>query len=610
MSEEMKISKNKNEPCITEDEIRKVLEETVMTASSIIKSEWDFCTQAHGLFYWENRYNKARIGACLNHNSGVWKIYHDLNLNHNVYICIYSNTRNISWEGAGIHSTIQAYMYLAFAKLSELIKDESAESKLTEGEREMKNEDNYIKMDGEKDSFEGGAIRYTKKGKGRYDLIPSQQIHDILDYAKLNWDNIIGKDEEFCSIHNVLMSAYPDADDLTYDNYIEIIINIIRYCYIVTASNQVFDAFMIGFVKMLKDLAIHYEMGAEKYGADNWKNGIPETKGERGGSFRDSGLRHLQQLLDGQTDEPHQISAIWNFIGAMYVKKHQAVCKNEDTSSDALSVISFGKEIKMFYNNKNLIIETPKDGEITCNDYCIKSSIPDSVIFADYGMKFAGNNELGQKYYVYLGRFSRESGLTIDISKVDEPDSHLVGQRRIYEEEWTKINIALHIFIIKLKNNKPSPEVKTLTTLSEPMVFIREETPMQTCVLKLNDDTITLKTDDEELEFKISDMLCYRETFLTNIDSKETILITSADIKSKDTYLIKFEIESEEKVNAKKIRLTLSKANVSGIIWVYHISSQIVWEEIFKSSKLPIKPNDPYWTKFISSLNITEVRPV
>lgn len=214
----------------------------------------------------------------------------------------------------------------------------------------MKNEDNYIKMDGEKDSFEGGAIRYTKKGKGRYDLIPSQQIHDILDYAKLNWDNIIEKDDEFCSIHNVLMSAYPDADDLTYDNYIEIIINIIRYCYIVTSNNQNFYAFMMGFVKMLKDLAIHYEMGAEKYGVDNWKNGIPETKGERGGSFRDSGLRHLQQLLDGQTDEPHQISAIWNFIGAMYVKfnkrcescdHHNERCEKEILSKLPIDIKDF-----------------------------------------------------------------------------------------------------------------------------------------------------------------------------------------------------------------------------------------------------------------------------
>ena len=240
--------------------------------------------------------------------------------------------------------------------LQEVAKTEINESKITEGEMKMENEENYIKMDGEKDSFEGGAIRYTKKGKGRYDLIPSQQIHDILDYAKLNWDSIVGKDDDFCSIHNVLMSAYPDADDLTYDNYIEIIINIVRYCYIVASNNQIFDAFMMGFVKMLKDLAIHYEMGAEKYGVDNWKNGIPETKGERGGSFRDSGLRHLQQLLDGKTDEPHQIAAIWNFIGAMYVRKHQdnktdehaglkeSNIENRQTTIDTISHINGDKD--------------------------------------------------------------------------------------------------------------------------------------------------------------------------------------------------------------------------------------------------------------------------
>ena len=455
------MSKKKNKPCITGDEIRKVLKETVMNSSSIKESAWNFCVETPGIFYWENKYNKRRIGARLNQDSDVWEIYHGFNL----YIIIHPNIRSISWEGDNANSTIALPMYDAFVELSELIKDKSAESKVVETserkliskeelikfinenmsdclgeffpdknntkvhewalkdgsilkialinsteqehwmiacgrnvvrtyielyndhaiwmmhdddrmlklfntlentfnlktltaadmhhaiseipreivetetnetseierkEKEMENEDNYIKMDGEKDSFEGGAIRYTKKGKGRYDLIPSQQIHNILDYAKLNWDNIIEKDDEFCSIHNVLMSAYPDADDLTYDNYIEIIINIIRYCYIVTAHNKNFDAFMMGFVKMLKDLAIHYEMGAEKYGVDNWKNGIPETKGERGGSFRDSGLRHLQQLLDGQTDEPHQIAAIWNFIGAMYVKKHQDTCENCD----------------------------------------------------------------------------------------------------------------------------------------------------------------------------------------------------------------------------------------------------------------------------------------
>ena len=535
---------SKNKPCITEDEMRKVLKETVMTiteddmrkvlketvmtCSSINKSEWNFCVETPGVFYWENRYNKTRIGVHLNQNDDVYEIY-SLNLSYVVYIRIYINNGCISWEGNNINSILQPYMHDAFVKLSELIKDKSEESKvvdtserklisakelcdflknnivrefihgeladapyappsvtyewykndstyhfgyrgsedigprhweiftsvnennddnvnikiyndrivfmkasefqavhysrmlklfndlakefnlekfddtgnhfesevpqevvktetneskITEGEKEMENKDNYIKMDGEKDSFEGGAIRYTKKGKGRYDLIPSQQIHDILEYSRTNWDNIIGKDDKFCSIYNVLMSAYPDTDDLSYVNYIEIIINIIRYCYITASNNQNFYAFVMGFVEMLKDLAIHYEMGAEKYGVDNWKNGIPVTKGERGGSFRDSGLRHLQQLLDGQTDEPHQIAAIWNFIGAMYVirnlidtisgKKHRDTCENCDDPKNSDS--------SKIYNDIKALLGTVCEDDDQDINHLIEDMMSDTVI--------------------------------------------------------------------------------------------------------------------------------------------------------------------------------------------------------------------------------------
>lgn len=322
---------------------------------------WNFESNDYGFFWVDDSPNYGKIGMTIT-PEGTCEIY--TGINTNIHTVINLKDRTIEWRRDTTKSLVKKVprfiMYDIYVQLCALIQlktNDDDESKIIEGEKEMANEDNYIKMDGEKDSFEGGAIRYTKNGKGRYDLIPSQQIHDILDYAKLNWDNIVGKDDEFCSIHYVLMSAYPDADDLTYDNYIEIIINIIRYSYTIASHNQIFDAFMMGFVKMLKDLAIHYEMGAEKYGVDNWKNGIPETKGERGGSFRDSGLRHLQQLLDGKTDEPHRIAVIWNFIGAMYVRKHQ------DNKTDEHTEL------------KESDIENPSNDEIT-----IEVSSPEIVI--------------------------------------------------------------------------------------------------------------------------------------------------------------------------------------------------------------------------------------
>ena len=39
-----------------------------------------------------------------------------------------------------------------------------------------------IKMDGEYRQFEGGAVRYTKTGKGRFDLIPDETLDFICDY--------------------------------------------------------------------------------------------------------------------------------------------------------------------------------------------------------------------------------------------------------------------------------------------------------------------------------------------------------------------------------------------------------------------------------------------
>lgn len=367
---------------------------------------WNFESNDYGFFWVDDSPNYGKIGMTIT-PEGTCEIY--TGINTNIHTVINLKDRTIEWRRDTTKSLVKKVprfiMYDIYVQLCALIqlKTNDDESKITEGEKEMENENNYIKMDGEKDSFEGGAIRYTKNGKGRYDLIPSQQIHDILDYAKLNWGNIVGKDDDFCSIHNVLISAYPDADDLTYDNYIEIIINIVRYSYIAAAKNQIFDAFMMGFVKMLKDLAVHYEMGAEKYGVDNWKNGIPETKGERGGSFRDSGLRHLQQLLDGKTDEPHQIAAIWNFVGAMYVRKHQNDNTEEHTNLKEVDIEnSSNDEITEEHTDlKESDIENQSNDEITFElphgDITIDLSHPD-LSFGNICVIFMAGNEFNVSF--------------------------------------------------------------------------------------------------------------------------------------------------------------------------------------------------------------------
>lgn len=186
---------------------------------------------------------------------------------------------------------------------------------------------NYLKMDGEKAQFDSGAIRYTKTGKGRYDLIPGDVISDIIGYAiDLFEDN------------NTVTVSKADIIEVAYrgeveDRFKNTIINLVIQYYApadaiqddrgLPAAEGTIVSFMDGMANMLKDLAIHYENGAEKYGVDNWKKGIPVVGGDRGGSFMDSAMRHLAQYLIGLTDEPHQISCIWNCVCGLWTLQEE-----------------------------------------------------------------------------------------------------------------------------------------------------------------------------------------------------------------------------------------------------------------------------------------------
>jgi hypothetical protein len=58
----------------------------------------------------------------------------------------------------------------------------------------------------------------------------------------------------------------------------------------------------------LRRLAIHFEKGAEKYDAHNWRKGIPLS------NYFDSALRHASEYREGKTDEDHAIAAAWNML--------------------------------------------------------------------------------------------------------------------------------------------------------------------------------------------------------------------------------------------------------------------------------------------------------
>ena len=65
----------------------------------------------------------------------------------------------------------------------------------------------------------------------------------------------------------------------------------------------------------LRRLAIVMEKGAAKYKDRNWEKGMPL------GKYLDSALRHIEQVLEGLTDEDHAGQASFNLMAFIHTKE-------------------------------------------------------------------------------------------------------------------------------------------------------------------------------------------------------------------------------------------------------------------------------------------------
>ena len=139
---------------------------------------------------------------------------------------------------------------------------------------------------GNRRSFESGAVRDIQEGKGRCDLMPLDQISELLGINCPSIASIVHDIYEFMHSGDTsyLYQAISEFCNLYYDNMETAIL----------------------------ELSKHYEAGALKYGERNWEKGIPLH------SFIDSGIRHLLKFSRDDTDEPHDRAFIWNMLGAIW----------------------------------------------------------------------------------------------------------------------------------------------------------------------------------------------------------------------------------------------------------------------------------------------------
>ncbi len=132
-----------------------------------------------------------------------------------------------------------------------------------------------IKDSGQRREFPTGAVRDIVAGKGRYDLLPWDVIHNLAIWV-----------EQGIRIDLVPWEA-------------------------------------------VRELAIHCGEGAKKYGERNCEKGIPIS------SLIDSGFRHLSKYMQGAKDEPHLRAAFWNIAFAIWTELNKPELQDIPTRKEA-----------------------------------------------------------------------------------------------------------------------------------------------------------------------------------------------------------------------------------------------------------------------------------
>ena len=138
---------------------------------------------------------------------------------------------------------------------------------------------------GDRTEFESGAVRDMQKGKGRCDLLPLTVVSMIFGNSPKQL-NVLTRIENFQSTGNIthlILALECFTDDYGWDNS-----------------------------TMFLEVAKHFEEGAEKYGDNNWRKGLPVK------NYINSAIRHYLKCLRGDQDESHDRAFCWNIICAIW----------------------------------------------------------------------------------------------------------------------------------------------------------------------------------------------------------------------------------------------------------------------------------------------------
>ena len=156
-----------------------------------------------------------------------------------------------------------------------------------------------IRDSGHRRQFESGAVRDIQEGKGRCDLLPIDVLAKVTGYkpfyAIANFVNTGDREYLYVAIRYIIRERHG----------------------IVLQSHNVDLRELPKMANDMLEVSLHFEVGAKKYGDNNWQKGIP-TK-----CFIDSAVRHGLKYLRGDKDEPHYRAFIWNLMCCAWTCEHK-----------------------------------------------------------------------------------------------------------------------------------------------------------------------------------------------------------------------------------------------------------------------------------------------
>lgn len=159
-----------------------------------------------------------------------------------------------------------------------------------------------LKDSGNRTVFNSGAVRDMHEGKGRCDLLPLDIVAKIIfnfEPGNQTYSDILVNINNFEKT-GIVKHLYHAIHNFKY---------ICKWSY----------------SEMFRELAIHFENGAKKYGVDNWKRGIPAN------CYIDSAIRHLLKYKDCFDDEDHDRAFIWNILCCIWTCEHIPELNNYKT---------------------------------------------------------------------------------------------------------------------------------------------------------------------------------------------------------------------------------------------------------------------------------------